>query len=107
MTPHLLCYFQLQCSQHNKDVDLLGKVHGDAQWAGAPPAGKHAERVGAVQFEKRRLRGDLIPMFQGLKGGYREAGDWVFSRSHKQKTRGNRYKLFLERFHLDTRGKFS
>ncbi|KAK4820176.1 hypothetical protein QYF61_021448 [Mycteria americana] len=55
---------------------------------------------------KRRLRGDLITMFQYLKGGYKEDGDSLFTRSHMEKIRGNGYKLFPGRFQLDTRGKF-
>ena len=39
-------------------------------------------------LEKRRLRGDLITMFQYLKSGYKEDGDSVFIRSHMEKTRG-------------------
>ena len=57
-------------------------------------------------LEKRRLRGDLITMFQYLKGGYEEDGDSLFTRSHMEKTRGNGYKLCLGRFQLDTRGRF-
>jgi len=45
-------------------------------------------------------------MFQYLKGGYKEDGDSLFTRSHMQKTRANGYKLILERFQWDTRGKF-
>ena len=56
-------------------------------------------------LEKRRLRGDLITVFQDLKGGYREDGDSLFTRNHMEKTRGNGYKLLLGRFQLDTRGK--
>ncbi|KAK4827888.1 hypothetical protein QYF61_022311 [Mycteria americana] len=44
-------------------------------------------------------------MFQYLKGGYKEDGDSLFTRSHMEKTRGNRYKLLPGRFQLDTRGK--
>lgn len=43
-------------------------------------------------LEKRMLVGVLIA------GGYKE-GDPPFTRNHKEKTRGNGYKLLLERFH--------
>ncbi|KAK4810858.1 hypothetical protein QYF61_008830 [Mycteria americana] len=45
-------------------------------------------------------------MFQYLKGGYKEDGDSLFTRSHMEKTRANGSKLLLGRFRLDTRGKF-
>lgn len=45
-------------------------------------------------------------MFQYLKGGYKEDGDFLFTRSHMEKTRGNRYKLLLRRFQLDMREQF-
>ena len=46
--------------------------------------------LGVLNLEKRRLRGDLITMFQYLKAGYKEDGDSLFKRSHVDKTRGNR-----------------
>ena len=63
--------------------------------------------LGLFSLGKRRLRGDLVTMFQCLKGGYKEDGDCLFERSHMEKMRGNGYKLLLGRFRLDTRGQFS
>ena len=60
---------------------------------------------GLFSLEKRRLRGDLITMFQYLKCGYKDV-DSLFTSSHMQKTRSNGYELLLGRFQLDTRGKF-
>lgn len=45
-------------------------------------------------------------MFQSLKGGYKEDGDSIFTKSHMEKTRANEYKTLLRRFQLVTRGKF-
>ncbi|KAK4828431.1 hypothetical protein QYF61_026588 [Mycteria americana] len=45
-------------------------------------------------------------MFRYLKGGYKEDGDSLFTRSHMEKMRGNGYKLLLGRFQLDTKGRF-
>lgn len=50
---------------------------------------------------KRRLRGDFIAMSQYLKGGYKEGVDSLFTNSHMEKRRGNRYQLLLMR--LDKR----
>ncbi|KAK4829749.1 hypothetical protein QYF61_006458 [Mycteria americana] len=55
---------------------------------------------------KRRLRWDLIPVFQYLKGSYKEDGGSLFTRNHIEKTKNNGYKLHQERFHLDIRKKF-
>ena len=55
---------------------------------------------------KRRLRGDVITMYQYLRGSYKEDGGSLFTRSHLERTRGNGHKLLLGRFRLDRRGKF-
>lgn len=45
-------------------------------------------------------------MFQSLKGGCKEDGDSVFTKSHMEKMRANAYELLLGRLQLVTRGKF-
>jgi len=54
----------------------------------------------------RRLWGDLIAAFQYLKGAYREAGEGLFTRACRDRTRGNGFKLKGDRFRLDIRNKF-
>jgi len=41
---------------------------------------------------------DLITVFQHLKGGYKENGGSLFTRSLMDKTRGNVYKWYWDRF---------
>lgn len=58
-----------------------------------------AERTGLFSLQKKRLRGDLITTFQYLKG--MKKLDTFYTKSQ-----GKDHLLFLERFRLDTRGKF-
>jgi len=45
--------------------------------------------LGFFSLEKRRLRGHLITAFQYLKGAYRKAGEGLFTRACRDRTRGN------------------
>jgi len=57
-------------------------------------------------LEKRRLQGDLIAVYQYLKGAYRKSGQGFFRRADSDRLRGNGFEVDKGKFRLDIRKKF-
>ncbi|KAK4829936.1 hypothetical protein QYF61_007659 [Mycteria americana] len=101
---------QLWSPQHRKDMDLLERVQRRATKMIRGMEHLSCEdrlgELGLFSLEKRRLQGDLIAVFQYLKGAYKKDGDKRFSRACCDRTKGNGFKLKEGRFRLGIRKKF-
>jgi len=110
MRSHLKYSVWLWSPQHRKDMDLLEHLQRKARKITRGTEHlfyeERLKELGLLNLEKRRLWGYFTAAFQYLKGAYKKAGEGLFTRACRDRTRGNGFKIKEGRFRLVTRKKF-